>query len=199
MVGYRTISIAGCRDPYMIAAIDERHRAGRRGWGTTSARTHRSVHLEFRLYGRDGVMGRWSRLVATCPSSWALSLRWLRRHRSRLTRLCAFARSTMLHCSYAGRIATAGNLAFPYSPSDLHAGGSTASACITCSSRRPVRILPNRLHRGVSDMASSGNVEAGKTTRCQSPTSAHGEKQEQRTLRIDARPGVQRLGATICH
>ena len=28
----------------------------------------------------------------------------------------------MLHCSYPGRIATAGNLAFPYSPSDLHAG-----------------------------------------------------------------------------
>ena len=36
--------------------------------------------------------------------------------------LCSFARSTMLHCSYQGRVATGGNLAFPYSPSDLPAG-----------------------------------------------------------------------------
>ena len=36
--------------------------------------------------------------------------------------LCSFARSTMLHCSYPGRVATGGNLAFPYSPSDLPAG-----------------------------------------------------------------------------
>ena len=36
--------------------------------------------------------------------------------------ICAFARSTMLHYGYSGRRATAGNLAFPYSPSDFHAG-----------------------------------------------------------------------------
>jgi hypothetical protein len=36
--------------------------------------------------------------------------------------VCAFARSTMLHYGYPGRIATAGNLAFPFSPSDFHAG-----------------------------------------------------------------------------
>jgi hypothetical protein len=36
--------------------------------------------------------------------------------------ICAFARSTMLHYGYPGRRATAGNLAFPYSPSDFHAG-----------------------------------------------------------------------------
>jgi len=36
--------------------------------------------------------------------------------------ICSFARSTMLHYGYEGRRATAGNLAFPYSPSDFHAG-----------------------------------------------------------------------------
>jgi hypothetical protein len=36
--------------------------------------------------------------------------------------ICSFARSTMLHYGYKGRIATAGNLAFPYSPSDFKAG-----------------------------------------------------------------------------
>ncbi|MCL2392575.1 MAG: 3-methylaspartate ammonia-lyase, partial [Oscillospiraceae bacterium] len=32
------------------------------------------------------------------------------------------ARSTLLHYGYEGRRATAGNLAFPYSPSDFKAG-----------------------------------------------------------------------------
>jgi len=36
--------------------------------------------------------------------------------------ICSFARSTMLHYGYEGRISTAGNLAFPYSPSDFKAG-----------------------------------------------------------------------------
>jgi len=36
--------------------------------------------------------------------------------------ICATARSTMLHYGYEGRRATAGNLAFPYSPSDFKAG-----------------------------------------------------------------------------
>jgi hypothetical protein len=31
-------------------------------------------------------------------------------------------RSTLLHAGYPGRISTAGNLAFPYSPSDFKAG-----------------------------------------------------------------------------
>ena len=36
--------------------------------------------------------------------------------------ICGFARSTMLHYGYPGRISTAGNLAFPFSPSDFKVG-----------------------------------------------------------------------------
>ena len=36
--------------------------------------------------------------------------------------ICALVRSRMLHCDYPGRKSTAGNLAFPFSPSDIHAG-----------------------------------------------------------------------------
>ena len=36
--------------------------------------------------------------------------------------ICGFARSTLLHMGYEGRISTAGNLAFPFSPSDAHMG-----------------------------------------------------------------------------
>lgn len=36
--------------------------------------------------------------------------------------VCALVRSRMLHCDYPGRKSTAGNLAFPFSPSDIHMG-----------------------------------------------------------------------------
>ena len=36
--------------------------------------------------------------------------------------ICALVRSRMLHCDYPGRRSTAGNLAFPFSPSDIHTG-----------------------------------------------------------------------------
>lgn len=36
--------------------------------------------------------------------------------------VCALIRSRMLHCDYEGRKTTAGNLAFPFSPSDIHVG-----------------------------------------------------------------------------
>lgn len=36
--------------------------------------------------------------------------------------VCALVRSRMLHCDYPGRRSSAGNLAFPFSPSDIHVG-----------------------------------------------------------------------------
>ena len=36
--------------------------------------------------------------------------------------VCALTRSRMLHCDYPGRKSSAGNLAFPFSPSDIHVG-----------------------------------------------------------------------------
>ena len=36
--------------------------------------------------------------------------------------ICSLARSRTLHCDFSGRKSTAGNLAFPFSPSDIHVG-----------------------------------------------------------------------------
>lgn len=36
--------------------------------------------------------------------------------------ICSLARSRMLHCDFDGRKSSAGNLAFPFSPSDIHVG-----------------------------------------------------------------------------
>jgi len=36
--------------------------------------------------------------------------------------VCSLARSRTLHCDYVGRKSSAGNVAFPFSPSDVHVG-----------------------------------------------------------------------------
>ena len=122
LTGYRTVAIAGCRDPHMIAAIDE-------VTALVTERVHDNLgtdaeecHLAFRLYGRDGVMGTMEPSRGHEPVELGVVIDVVAPTQEQADMVCALARSTMLHCSYPGRIATAGNLAFPYSPSDLRAG-----------------------------------------------------------------------------
>ena len=121
-VGYRSVSIAGCRDPLMIEAID----------GIVASVTERAFDnfdldgadrgLSFKLYGRNGVMGMLEPSRDHVPLELGIIIEAVAPTQRAADTLCAFARSTMLHCSYPGRVATGGNLAFPYSPSDLSVG-----------------------------------------------------------------------------
>jgi Acyclic terpene utilisation family protein AtuA len=121
-VGYRTVSIAGARDPVFIAHIDEivdgvRHRVA----DNFSDIPADSYRLLFHLYGKNGVMGP---LEPNDGASHELGvvIEAVARTQALANTICGFARSTMLHYGYPGRISTAGNLAFPYSPSDFTAG-----------------------------------------------------------------------------
>lgn len=119
-VGFRTISIAGVRDPVMIEKIDEIVQAVKENVADNFEKAE-GYFLHFHLYGYKGVMGELERsgrkahelgivIEAVAPSQ------------EEADTLTGFARSTMLHYGFPGRISTAGNLAFPYSPSDLPAG-----------------------------------------------------------------------------
>lgn len=121
-VGYRTVSIAGCRDPFMIGAIDDVTETVRQRVQDNFGSDARDAYLNFRLYGRDGVMGPMEPSSTHVPLELGIVIEAVAPTQEQADTLCSFARSTMLHCGYPGRIATAGNLAFPFSPSDLHAG-----------------------------------------------------------------------------
>jgi hypothetical protein len=120
--GFRSICVAGVRDPVMIASIDSILAAVRSRVEAMSPGGSAGGSLHFHVYGKDGVMGSAEPqgelrahelglvIDAICPSPEAADT------------LCSLARSTLLHFGYPGRIATAGNLAFPFSPSDLRAG-----------------------------------------------------------------------------
>jgi len=120
-MGYRTVSIAGTRDPIMISQIDAIVQGVRDRVADNFRACALDYRLHFHLYGKNGVMG------ALEPSAAAghelgIIIEATAPTEAEADTICASARSTMLHYGYEGRRATAGNLAFPYSPSDLRAG-----------------------------------------------------------------------------
>lgn len=123
MVGYRTISIAGCRDPIMITQI-EQIMAGVKGMvkdNFTGLRKE-DYRLLFRIYGKNGVMGSLEPVKEFKSHELGIIIEVVAKTQQLANTICSFARSAMLHYGYPGRVATAGNLAFPYSPSDFKAG-----------------------------------------------------------------------------
>lgn len=123
LVGFRTVSLAGVRDPVFIQQADEITQGVRAKVRDNFAEIDpESYYLDFHLYGRNGVMGDLEPERDTIPKELGLIIEAVADTQELANTLCSFARSTMLHYGYPGRISTAGNLAFPYSPSDFKAG-----------------------------------------------------------------------------
>ncbi len=121
-IGYRTVSIAGTRDPIMMREIDNITEAVRERVADNFKSANFEYTLHFTLYGRDGVMGKLEPTPIAEGHELGIIIEAIADTQAQADTICAFARSTMLHYGYPGRMATAGNLAFPYSPSDFHAG-----------------------------------------------------------------------------
>lgn len=122
-IGYRTVSIAGTRDPVMIKFIDSIIKGVKERVADNFKENGWNYNLRFNIYGRDGVMGELEPTPTTHGShELGIVVEAVADTQNQADTICAFARSTMLHYGYEGRRSTAGNLAFPYSPSDFHAG-----------------------------------------------------------------------------
>ena len=120
-IGCRTISIAGIRDPIMISQIDEVLAEVRKQVFENAGGDGRDGALDFILYGRDGVMG--DREPAEAPAhELGIVIEAVAPTQAKADLICSLARSTLLHYGYPGRVATGGNLAFPFSPSDFRGG-----------------------------------------------------------------------------
>lgn len=121
-IGCRTVSIAGARDPVMLQKIDEIIAGVRARVADNFHGAPFDYRLDFKVYGRDGVMGQLEPNPVVDGHEIGIVIDALADTQAHADTICSFARSTMLHYGYEGRRATAGNLAFPYSPSDFHAG-----------------------------------------------------------------------------
>jgi len=122
-VGYRTISLAGIRSPDLIAQLDTVLESVKdqvfQNFGDIETA---EVKLLFRCYGRDGVMGELEPMRQAQPHEIGLVIEVVAKTQALADTVCSFTRSTLLHIGYPGRQSTAGNLAFPYSPSDSSHG-----------------------------------------------------------------------------
>lgn len=122
-IGYRTISVAGTRDPIMISQIDdilvEIKQMAKDNFSRINPEDYKIL---FAIYGKDGVMGALEPETGVRSHELGIIIEVVAKTQKMAGTLCSFARSSLLHYGYPGRIATAGNLAFRYSPSDIPAG-----------------------------------------------------------------------------
>ena len=121
-IGYRTVSVAGTRDPIMISKIDDIVEGVRARVADNYRDKGYKYNLNFTIYGKNGVMGNLEPVKNAHPHELGIVIEVVADTQEQADTICASARSTMLHYGYEGRRATAGNLAFPFSPSDFHAG-----------------------------------------------------------------------------
>lgn len=141
-IGYRVVSLAGARDPAFIRQLDSILQGVEERTRDNFSQEQSSYQLLFYVYGRDGVMG------AREPHPQAgrevgILMEAIADTQELAEAVLGFARSTMLHFGFPGRMATAGNLAFPYSPSDFQVGPAyvfSANHLLTLSD--PKQIFP---------------------------------------------------------
>jgi len=123
LAGYRTISIGGIREQLMINNLDSiiEQVRGQVSESLKGKINSDDYELNFRKYGLNAVEGG-TNVSDILPSEVGLIIDVVGKTQDIANNVCANTRAKILHCDYAGRKTTAGNIAFPYSPSDISIG-----------------------------------------------------------------------------
>lgn len=119
---YRTLVVAGVRDPLLISRIEEVEELVKQQVHEYYDDVSESAYqIQFINYGLNGVMGQ---LEPTPISGHELGvvIEVVADTQELADTICSSVRSTFLHYGYEGRKSTAGNLAFPFAPSDISFG-----------------------------------------------------------------------------
>ncbi|HOV85358.1 MAG TPA: acyclic terpene utilization AtuA family protein [Syntrophobacteraceae bacterium] len=117
--GYRSICIAGIRDPILVGRIDTVLEAVKE---EVRKDLDFTGPLLFHQYGKNGVMGAMEPEKDRGSHELGLVMEVIAPDQEQANAVCSYLRSTLLHFGYPGRISTAGNLALLYSPSDIACG-----------------------------------------------------------------------------
>lgn len=125
LAGYRAITVCGTRDPLLIATLDDFLARVREALATKAAALGVAAdgyRLIVRRYGVDGVMGGAEPVRDARPHEIGFVIEVVAPDQDTADTVLALARVTMLHTDFPGRLCREGNMAFPYSPSDMAAG-----------------------------------------------------------------------------
>ena len=124
-VGYSAITFAGTRDPGLIGQVGDFIRAVRESVATKVAAFQVSpeeYQLVLRLYGKDGVMGEWEPLKNATTHEIGVLAEAIAKTQELANVVISVTRVTLLHTDFPGRMCKEGNMAFPFSPSDIERG-----------------------------------------------------------------------------
>jgi hypothetical protein len=123
--GYRAITICGTRDPLLIAGLDPFLAAVRRNVAQKAAdigATPDRYRLIIRSYGHEGVMAAREPVREIRSHELGFVVEVVADDPKIAGAVLAIARANMLHTDFPGRLCREGNMAFPFSPSDIEAG-----------------------------------------------------------------------------
>ena len=143
LVGYRTVSFAATADPIMISQLDYIVTAVKERVKNNFDYLD-DFFLDFKIYGQKGASFYGAQ--GQMPAEAAIIIEAVASSAELADTICSFARSTLLHFGYEGRISTAGNLAFPFSPSDFR-GGAVYEFGLYClmAVESPCELFPIKL------------------------------------------------------
>ena len=121
-VAYRTFVIAGIRDPLLIERLEEvEHEVREQVKSYFAEISEEDYQVNFYHYGKDAVLGEQEPSPFTGHEI-GVMFEVLAKEQELANAICANVRSTFLHYGYEGRKSSAGNLAFPFAPSDVEFG-----------------------------------------------------------------------------
>jgi len=124
-IGYSTIAFAGVRDPGLISQLDSFIESIHASAITKISALGIEPHLYkivMRLYGKDGVMGAWEPQKNITPHEVGILVEVIGETQEIANAALALTRVTLLHTDFPGRMCKEGNMAFPFSPSDIERG-----------------------------------------------------------------------------
>lgn len=121
-VGERGMVLAGAADPHFIAAVDEITEAVEKTVRDLLGETLAGdFQLFFRVYGRDGVVP-WPDPPAEPPREVFVMVECIAPTADQVKTVLACCKQYLLHHGFPGRLSTAGNIAFPFTPPEVLAG-----------------------------------------------------------------------------
>lgn len=126
LAGYRSVCICATRDPLLIGRLDAFLASVRDEVAMKAAAfgaSANSYQLGIRVYGRDGVMGSREPITGAVAHELGFVLEVVSQHSQEMaSAVLGMARTNMLHTDFPGRLCREGNMAFPFSPSDIEVG-----------------------------------------------------------------------------
>lgn len=125
LAGYSAITFAGTRDPGLIGQLDsfiELVHSSAITKITALGIAPQDYQIVFRLYGKNGVMGEWEPVREVTTHEIGILAEVVGKTQEIANAALALTRVTLLHTDFPGRLCREGNMAFPFSPSDIERG-----------------------------------------------------------------------------